>query len=105
MSASPGRFVITVDFELRPGTRDRFLTLVRANAEASVRDEPGCRRFDVLTPFSEADRIALYEIYDDREAFEAHKQMPHFLVFRDAAEPLIARQTVEEWETHENAKS
>ncbi|MDQ3558780.1 MAG: antibiotic biosynthesis monooxygenase, partial [Pseudomonadota bacterium] len=43
-------FAITVDFELAEGAREEFLKLVKANAAASVRDEPGCSRFDVLTP-------------------------------------------------------
>ena len=47
-----------------------------------ARDEPGCRRFDVVEPPGEADRILLYEIYDDRAAFEAHLKTPHFAELR-----------------------
>ncbi len=98
-------FSIVVRFDLREGARDRFLQLVRANAAASVRDEPGCRRFDVLLPRDgDPSCVALYEIYDDRAAFEAHMRTPHFLAFRDAVRDLVARQTVEEWEAEENAK-
>ena len=35
-------------------------------------DEPGCRRFDVVEPQGEPDRVLLYEIYDDEAAFDAH---------------------------------
>ncbi len=41
-------FVVIVDFRLKPGSRSAFRRLVDTNATASVRDEPGCRRFDVL---------------------------------------------------------
>ncbi|WP_292091099.1 antibiotic biosynthesis monooxygenase [Mesorhizobium sp.] len=40
-------FVVWVDFRLKLGARDSFRKLVDANATASVRNEAGCRRFDV----------------------------------------------------------
>ena len=87
-------FVIIVDFRLKPGTYDRFRALIVENAGASVRDEPGCRRFDVVVPEGETDRIVLYEIYDDAAAFAAHLATPHFAVFDKASAPLIADRTV-----------
>ena len=56
-----------VDFQLKPGIKSAFRKAVDVNAIASCRDEPGCRRFDVIDARGEADRILLYEIYDDRE--------------------------------------
>ena len=87
-------FVIIVDFRLKPGTYDRFRALIVENAAASVRDEPGCRRFDVVVPEGEADRIILYEIYDDAAAFDAHLKTPHFASFDAASAPLVAARTV-----------
>ena len=87
-------FVIIVDFRLRPGTFDRFRALIVENAGASVRDEPGCRRFDVVVPDGEADRILLYEIYDDAAAFAAHLKTPHFASFDAASAPLVAEKTI-----------
>ena len=40
-------FSLVVQMEVRPGRREEFLAGMAANAEASVRDEPGCLRFDV----------------------------------------------------------
>ena len=87
-------FVIIVDFRLKPGTYDRFRALIVENAAASVRDEPGCRRFDVVVPEGEADRIVLYEIYDDAAAFDAHLKTPHFASFDAACAPLVAGRKV-----------
>ena len=82
--------VITVDFTIKPGCMSAFRQLMDANAIASCRDEPGCRRFDVLVPADDADRIFLYEIYDDRAAFEAHLKSPHFIRFdRDSADLVL----------------
>ena len=71
-------FVIMVDFRLKPGAKASFRRLIDDNARASCRDEPGCRRFDVMESPAEADRIVLYEIYDDRAAFGAHLKTGHF---------------------------
>ena len=43
-------FVIVVDFHLKPGSKTAFRRLIDENARTSCRDEPGCRRFDVLEP-------------------------------------------------------
>lgn len=71
-----------------------FRSLVDANARASVRTEPGCRRFDVIEPLGEPDRVLLYEIYDDRAAFDAHCRAAHFLAFDAASRDLVATKQV-----------
>ena len=90
-------YVIVVDFRLRPGAMGSFRRLVDDNARASVGAEPGCRRFDVLVPKGETDRIMLYEIYDDRAAFEAHLKTPHFASFNAESVPLVSEKTVFEY--------
>ena len=90
-------YVITVDFRLRPGAMASFRRLIDDNARASVRREPGCRRFDVLAPKDEPDRVMLYEIYDDRAAFEAHLKTPHFASFNAASAELVSEKTVFEY--------
>ena len=97
-------FVILADFTLKPGMTAGFLEEVGRNAASSVRDEPGCRRFDVITPEDAQDRVVLYEIYDDREAFEAHRGTAHFAAFQRATESLIASRSVGRFDLRENTK-
>ena len=87
-------FAVVVDFELAPGTMDRFLPLMIENAQSSLRDEPGCLRFDVWTDEATPDAVYLYEIYDSEAAFQAHMQTPHFKAFNLAADGMIAAKTV-----------
>jgi quinol monooxygenase YgiN len=87
-------FVIIVDFKLKPGTRAPFRKLVDANADTSVRKERGCRRFDVLEPEGEDDRIVLYEIYDSRADLETHVASAHYKSFDGASAGLIENKTV-----------
>jgi (4S)-4-hydroxy-5-phosphonooxypentane-2,3-dione isomerase len=83
-----------VDFRLKPGTFDRFRKLIVENARASLRDEAGCHQFDVVIPSGDADRVVLYEIYDDAAAFEVHKRTPHFAAFDRESAPLVAAKAV-----------
>jgi quinol monooxygenase YgiN len=87
-------FVIFVDFHLKPGVRQQFRRLIDINADASVRNEPGCLQFDVLEPEGEADRVLLYEIYSARAAFDAHLRSEHFRIFADASESLVLQKNV-----------
>jgi autoinducer 2-degrading protein len=83
-------YVVIVDFQLHPGTRAAFRNLVDANARLSAHDEPGCKRFDVVEPGGDVNRVVLYEIYDNRAAFEAHMQTQHFLDFDAESAALVA---------------
>lgn len=71
-------YCIIVKNILKPGTRDTYLGAMLPNAAASVRDEPGCHRFDVLEAKEEPNTFYLYEIYDDPDALTVHKATPHY---------------------------
>jgi quinol monooxygenase YgiN len=90
-------FVITVDFTVKPGAMASFRKLMDQNARDSCAHEPGCRRFDVLVPSEGGDRVFLYEIYDDRSAFDAHLKTPHFNVFNRESEALVISKNVAQY--------
>jgi len=96
-------FVIIAEFAVVADARARFLDHVRRNAEASVRDEPGCRRFDVLVPEQDGP-VVLYEIYDSPAAFEAHLATAHFAAFRDATRGISPPAVVRRFALDENVK-
>jgi quinol monooxygenase YgiN len=85
-------FSLMVQMEVRPGRREEFLAGMAANAEASVRDEPGCLRFDICSVGSDENRFVLYELYTDADAFAAHKAAPHFAEWRTVAEQVVVGQ-------------
>jgi (4S)-4-hydroxy-5-phosphonooxypentane-2,3-dione isomerase len=88
------RYVIWVEFEIKPESFAAFMPLMLANAKASLNDEPGCHQFDVLTPTDKANAVALYEIYTDRAAFDVHLKTPHFLAFDKATAAMLASKRV-----------
>ena len=83
------RFAIIVDFSLEDGSFDQFHSSVLENAEKSVSLEGGCHQFDVLVPDDDRQRIVLYEIYEDADAFETHKKTAHFLQFDADTRELV----------------
>jgi (4S)-4-hydroxy-5-phosphonooxypentane-2,3-dione isomerase len=85
-------FSLVVQMQVRPGRRAEFLAGMAANAEASVRDEPGCLRFDVCSVAADENRFVLYELYTDADAFAAHKAAPHFAQWRTVAEQVLVDQ-------------
>jgi quinol monooxygenase YgiN len=91
--AREGSFVIIAEFEVKPDRLERFLALATADASQSVAKEPGCHQFDV-TVDQAANRVLLYEVYDDEAAFDAHLQTPHLRTFRDGIEPLVVSRNV-----------
>ncbi|WP_328402540.1 putative quinol monooxygenase [Nocardia sp. NBC_00403] len=78
-----------VSLKIRPGSRSEFLAAVGRSAAASVREEPGCLRFDVCADRVDPHRFFLYQVYVDDEAAEAHRFTDHFIAWRSAADRYV----------------
>ena len=90
-------YVVTVTFDVDPAHLDDFMPAMRANAETSVAAEPGCRRFDVCQDAEQPTRVFLYELYDDRAAFDAHLASAHFKAFDGTVAEMLRGKAVETW--------
>lgn len=88
-------FAVTVMFEIKAEHINDFLPLMTANAKTSLKDEPGCRQFDVCCNPARPQEIFLYELYDDEEAFRTHLLTRHFKVFDAKVTPMIASKKVQ----------
>jgi quinol monooxygenase YgiN len=87
---------ILVEFVARPDCIAAARELILANAEASLREEPGCLRFDVLVASDLPQRFVLYEIYDSAAAFQAHLKTRHFEAFSAATAAMFETRTIRE---------
>lgn len=76
-------YVVSVDFFVKPAHREAFIPQMVANATASLAEEPGCSQFDVAIAQDDPCHIYLYEVYDDRAAFDAHLATAHFRQFNE----------------------
>jgi len=81
--------VAIVHVHVKPGDIGAFIEATRANHEGAV-EEPGNFRFDVLQDANDPARFVLYESYAGEAAAKAHKEMPHYLAWRDAVAGMMA---------------
>ncbi len=77
-----------VKVRVKPDQRKRFLEAIEVDTLGSERDEPGCHRFNVLQDEKDENVYYFYEVYKDQAALEAHRAMPHYAVWRAAADAL-----------------
>ncbi len=91
-------YAVTVTFQIKPDRFDDFMPLMLTNAEVSHLEEDGCHQFDVATDPNYPNEVFLYEIYEDRAAFEAHLASDHFKAFDAAVDHMIAGKTVRTFE-------
>lgn len=87
-------FAVCVTFTIDPDDMTVFLPLMNANAGQSLRDEPGCLQFDVLTDPSRPGEVFLYERYTDAAAFDVHLASDHFRTFDQATGGMIINKVV-----------
>jgi quinol monooxygenase YgiN len=86
-------FVVHVHVHVKPECVEAFKEATRANARSSLL-EPGVLRFDVLQQLDDPTRFVLVEVYRDAGAAAAHKETPHYPVWRDAVAPMMAEPRV-----------
>lgn len=89
-------FVVTVTCEINPEHIKEFRAAILKNANASITNEPGCRQFDVCFAAGGA-RCFLFEVYDDSDAFDAHRATPHFKQYSETVNDWIVSKNLETW--------
>ena len=81
--------VVHVHARVQPERVAEFLAATLVNAKASL-GEPGVVRFDVIQDQADPGHAVLVEVYRDDDAAAAHKQTPHYAVWRDAVAEMMA---------------
>jgi len=82
-------FIVHVHVQVQPEHLAAFQAATLANARASVQ-EPGILRFDVVQQTDDPARFTLVEVYHDEAANAAHRETPHYLVWRDTVANMMA---------------
>ena len=82
-------YAIFVTIKVKPGFAEQFKVASLGDAQGSVRDEPGCLRFDMHQDPAEPHTFYLYEVYENQDAhLQAHRNAPHYKQWRE---------TVQDW--------
>ncbi len=86
---SGAMYVIIAPFQIKENYRERCVKEFVLDARSSIENEPGCLHFDVVQDPNDPNRIWLYELYKDEQAFQEHITTPHFKKWFDAIQPCI----------------
>ena len=81
--------IVHVHVHVKPEFIDSFKAATLVNARASLL-ELGVLRFEVVQQAEDPSKFVLLEIYRDADAATAHKETPHYPVWRDTVAPMMA---------------
>ena len=86
---------IIVEFETLPGQLDAFLAIISEHARATLAEEPGCLRFEVIRPIERdgtpmANKVMVNELYESLDAVTAHENNPRLPTVGAKTKPLLA---------------
>ncbi|WP_201741866.1 putative quinol monooxygenase [Flagellimonas alvinocaridis] len=77
------------EIEIEPESLDGYLTILKEEAEASVRLEPGVICIYPMYQNDNPNQIRLLEIYANKEAYQSHLQTPYFKHYKTATLPMV----------------
>ncbi len=89
--------VVTVLFETTLEDAESFREAVLLQARNSLTKEVGCQRFDVCRDPEQANRFFLYEIYDDKAAFDLHLGSDHYRDFDTRTRDWVTLKQPQGW--------
>lgn len=84
-------YVVCAEFEVHPAKIEAFASFMLRHAELS-RAEPGCRAFEVNQDQTSAAHFLFYEVFDDENAYAAHRAAPHYQLWRDIGSKMVVPQ-------------
>ena len=88
-------FAVVVRFQINPAEWDNFMPLMLKNAKTSRDTEAGCLQFDVAHDPETPNEVFLYEVYDDKPAFDTHLASAHFQEFDGLTKDMIVGKEVQ----------
>jgi quinol monooxygenase YgiN len=91
---------VTVRYQIKAPHVAAFRVAILRQAQNSREKEPGCRGFDVCFSDDDPQAVFLYEVYDDADAFAAHRQTEHFHQYGATVADWIESKEVQTWTVH-----
>lgn len=88
---------VTVLFRVKEDHVEAFREAVLKQAGNSLTHEPQCRQFDVCFDSEQPQDVFLFEVYDNAEAFAAHRQTPYFAEFAATVADWVESKDLRTW--------
>ena len=88
-SAMENAIIRIVELEIDSNFVDEYHALLKKEAAASVRLEPGVLCIYPMYEKHNPTQVQLLEIYADQDAYEAHLKTPHFLHYKKTTLSMV----------------
>ncbi|OUO93429.1 putative quinol monooxygenase [Cloacibacillus sp. An23] len=79
---------------VKPECREAFLASVREEMRESLRVEPGVVALYMVADKNDENRLLFFEIYADDEAYQKHRDMPHFKKYIETTKDMAVSKEV-----------
>lgn len=77
------------EIEIHPKNLEAYGAILKEEAEASVRLEPGVISIFPMYEKQRPTQVRILEIYASREAYESHLKTPHFLKYKSSTLEMV----------------
>ena len=77
------------EIDVRPKYLEQYKTILKDEAEASVRLEPGVIAIFPMYQREKDTEFRILEMYSNREAYEAHLKTPHFQKYKSGTLHMV----------------
>ena len=77
------------EIQIDPDRLDEYNAILKAEAEASVRLEPGVISIFPMYQRENPTEVRILEIYASRAAYESHIKSPHFEKYKTTTLPMV----------------
>ena len=83
-----------VELDIDPAQRGEFHRNMLSHSEATLNGEDGCLAFDVYVDARNPNRYALFELYADNDAVDAHRFSTQLAKHRTEVDPAILKRVI-----------
>ncbi len=88
-SAQQTGMVRIAEIEIVSGYLEEYKAILKEEAEASVRLEPGVISILPMYQKEHPTQVRILEIYASREAYESHLKTPHFQKYKTTTQKMV----------------
>ncbi len=83
------RVVRLAKLQIDPEQLEAYRAALKEEIETSVRMEPGVLSLSAVSEKEHPERVTIFEIYADAEAYNAHLKSPHFTKYKTATQSMV----------------
>jgi quinol monooxygenase YgiN len=95
----PGMMVRIAEIEIVPGYLEKYKSILKQEAAASLKIEPGVIAIFPMYQKEDSTQVRIIEVYANKEAYQSHLQTPHFQHYKTATQKMVKSLKLTEMES------